>query len=102
MIPIEDLEKSVQADDKESLLRVLVKPGAGKDAILDVFEDRLRVSLKERAREGKANQALVNFLAKRLGVSKSSVTLLKGARSRQKLLRLTLSKEKVLELLKAD
>ncbi len=99
MITVEDLEISIQSRGEETLLRLLVKPGASREAVLDVFEDRLRVSLKERALEGRANQALVSFLAKLLKLSKSSVTLLKGERSRQKLVKVPLAKSEVVRLI---
>ena len=96
MITIEDLEKAVQEDSRSTTIRLIVKPGSKVDAILDVKEDRLRISLKERALEGKANNALINFLARVLSTTKSSVTLVKGERSRQKTVRLPGDKQKVI------
>ena len=101
MITIEDLEKAIQEDSRGITIRLFVKPGSKEDAILDVKEDRLRISLKERALEGKANQALINFLARVLSTTKSSVTLVKGERSRQKTVRLPGDKQKVVSLLQS-
>ncbi|MBI1269627.1 hypothetical protein GC174_04260 [bacterium] len=101
MITIEDLEKAIQEDARGTTIRLIVKPGSREDAILDVKEDRLRISLKERALQGKANHALIGFLALVLSTTRSSVTLVKGERSRQKTVRLPGEKQKVITLLQS-
>lgn len=72
-------------------LRVKVTPNARSNEILGWEEDRragslLRVRLQAPPVDGKANKALVTYLAKELGLAKSSLTLLKGQSSRLKLL----------------
>lgn len=99
MIPIEDLEKAIAEDKLGVLIRLKLKPGASTNRLIDVQEDRLRVSVKEPATEGKANKALISFLAKQLSLSKSSVTLVKGESSRLKVVRVQSSKDIVLERL---
>lgn len=39
--------------------------------------------------EGKANAALIKFVAKKLGIPKSAITLVRGERGREKLLEIT-------------
>ncbi len=46
----------------------------------------LKVKIAAPPEDGKANAALIKFIARTLGVSPSSVTLAKGEHSRQKLL----------------
>lgn len=70
-------------------LSVRVQPGAKSDAIAGWFTDPhggdvLRVRLRAAAIEGKANAALVDFLARALGVRSRQVSLDRGARSREK------------------
>lgn len=48
----------------------------------------LQVWVTARAQEGKANQALIDLVASALGVPRSQVELLRGARGRSKLLRI--------------
>lgn len=70
-------------------LRVKVTPNAKHSEILGWEDDPragrvLRVRLQAPPIDGKANKALVAFLGKEFGVSKSSVRILKGKTSRLK------------------
>jgi uncharacterized protein len=72
-------------------LAVRVTPRGGRDAIEGWREDAagrpvLKVRLAAPAAEGAANAALVELLAKALGVAKSAVRLVSGQTSRMKLL----------------
>ena len=62
---------------------VNVKPGSKTDSIEKVG-DELVVRVKARAVDGKANEAVVKLLAKHFGVRQSQVTVLRGQKSRQK------------------
>lgn len=76
-------------DAKDGGLRVLlwVQPGAKQDAAVGVVDGRLKVKLKAQAQENKANEALVAFLAKSLGLPRSSLELTSGQTSRKKTIR---------------
>jgi uncharacterized protein (TIGR00251 family) len=63
---------------------VRVVPGARTTAIADVVDDRLRVRIAAPALDGRANRELVRLLAARFGVRRSSVSLVRGERSREK------------------
>lgn len=66
-------------------MNVKVQPGAKKSEIFGVSEDNLlRIRLAAPAVENKANQALVEFVAKKLQLKKNKVTLSSGDKSRQK------------------
>jgi hypothetical protein len=72
-------------------LPVRLTPGASADRIdgWDVdAESRpvLKVRVRARPVEGEANEALINLLAKALGVPKSAVVLQRGGQSRTKIL----------------
>ncbi len=56
--------------------------------MIGVSDDRLRVRLAARAIEGRANDELIRFLAHVLGLRRNDVTVVTGARSRRKLLRI--------------
>ena len=64
-------------------------PGAQRSEVIGVADDRLRVRLAARAIEGRANDELIRFLARELGVRRDDITLVAGAKSRRKLLHLT-------------
>jgi uncharacterized protein (TIGR00251 family) len=64
---------------------VFAKPRASKSKIVGVREGALEVALAAPPVDGAANAELVKFLARVLGVSKSSVELVRGESSRTKL-----------------
>ncbi len=69
------------------LLPVRVQPRASRDQVVGVQDEALKVRLTAPPVDGAANQALVKFLAKALGVSKGRLSLVSGQKSRRKLVR---------------
>jgi len=67
-------------------LSVKVQPGAASDGFAGILDGRLKVRVRAKAVEGAANERLCKFIAASLAVSKSSVSLLKGEKSREKLI----------------
>ncbi len=65
-------------------LAVRVQPRAKNNAIVGWEGGALKIRLTAPPVEGKANKALVDFLAERLALSKSAVTVLSGHGARQK------------------
>ena len=68
---------------------VRVVPRANRNEIVGVHGDALKVRLTAPPVEGKANDALVAFLAQGPGVRKSQVEIVAGATSRRKVIRVT-------------
>ncbi len=68
-------------------LAVRVTPRARKNEIVGVAGDALKLKLAAPPVEGAANATLCAFLAEKLGVRKSAVTLIAGQTSRQKVVR---------------
>ena len=66
------------------LLEVQVQPGAARTEVAGLHDGRLKIRLGARAIDGRANAALVQFIAERLGVAKRDVTIEAGATSRRK------------------
>ncbi len=66
------------------VLAVLVQPRASKNQLCGIQGDELKIRLTSPPVDGAANKLCVQFLAKLLGCSKSSVTLLSGHKSRHK------------------
>ncbi len=66
------------------LLEVHLKPRAKKDEILGLHAGAIKISLKAPPVDGKANEALLAFLAKRLGLSRRRLKILSGLTSRRK------------------
>jgi len=63
-----------------------VRPGAKRDAVAGFFGESLKVELKTPPVEGRANAALIKFLAGELGLSRSQISLKSGECSRDKVL----------------
>lgn len=69
---------------------VRVKPGSKKGPLVETDADgALTIYVRERAVEGKANQAVIQVLAEHLGVPRSRVALVAGATSRVKRFRVS-------------
>jgi hypothetical protein len=66
------------------ILTVRVMPRATRSEVQGVHGEALKIRLQAPPVEGKANRALIEFLADTLGVSKSSVEILTGDTSRNK------------------
>ena len=67
-----------------SVLPVRAQPAARKNGIVGEHGGMLKVAVTAAAERGKANQALVDLLAKNLGVKRSQIDLLSGQTSHDK------------------
>lgn len=77
------------------VLDVSVVPNAKRTAVDGFHDGALRVRLNAPPVDGKANQALVDWLADQLGCPKRSISLLRGQTSRRKQLAMALPMEAV-------
>jgi len=66
------------------LLNLRVVPNASRNEISGLLGGQLKVRIQSPANEGKANKTLIKFLSKKIGVSKSKITIPKGSKSREK------------------
>ncbi len=80
-------------------ITVHVQPGASQEAIVGLHGDALKIRIRARAVEGAANEALLNFIAHALGVPQREVKMLRGERSRRKVLAVPLPAEDAKERL---
>ena len=71
------------------LLSLHIQPGAKKTAVVGLHGEALKIRLAAPPVDGKANQALVEFLAASLMVTKSRIDLVSGVSSRTKRIRIT-------------
>ncbi len=74
--------------DQDIVLRLHAQPGAKRTAVVGLYGDKLKIAVATPPVDGKANQAIISFLAKTLGVSKSKLTLISGETSREKRIRI--------------
>ena len=68
---------------------IKVQPRAKKNAITGAVGDALKISLTAPPVEGKANQAVIDFLAAIFKIPRSSITIASGETSRVKLIRIS-------------
>ncbi len=66
------------------LIAVHVQPGAKRSAAAGLHGGALKLRIAAPPVEGKANDALVEFIAGALGVPRRAVSVVKGASSREK------------------
>ena len=66
-------------------LAVQIQPNAKKTEVIGVLDDALKIKLQAQPIEGKANEALVRFLAAALKVPRSAVTITHGLTNKRKL-----------------
>lgn len=84
-------------------IRVRVSPGADRSQWLGRMSDgRLKVRIAAPAEAGKANAALVGFVARCLGVRRTAVRLVSGGSSRDKVLEVDAPAERIEEMMKGD
>lgn len=65
-------------------IRLRVQPRAARTEVVGAHGDALRVRLTAAPVDGAANEALVRFLAERLGVARNTVRLVAGETARTK------------------
>ena len=70
-------------------LAVRVHPGARRNVITGLHDGALKIALTSPPVDGRANEALIAFLAAALKLPKNNIVLVPGATSRTKLLRIT-------------
>ncbi len=66
------------------VLAVHAQPGAKRSEVAGLRGDRLKIRIAAPAIEGRANDALVAFLAARLGVPRTKVRVTHGLQGRTK------------------
>ena len=68
----------------ELMLHCHIQPGARQTRLVGLYDHCLKIQLQSPPVDGKANKALIAFLAKLCGVAKSAVQIKKGLSSRRK------------------
>ncbi len=71
------------------LLKLRVHPGAKRSGINGQFGDALKIDLQTPPVDGKANAALIKFLAGKLALPKAAISLKSGECSRDKVVQIS-------------
>jgi len=81
-------------------LTLHIQPGAKRSEVAGLHGDALKIRLAAPPIDGRANEALLRFIADSFDVPLRQVELLRGAQSRHKMVRVTDSKVDPESLLK--
>ncbi|MBR7139419.1 MAG: YggU family protein [Lentisphaeria bacterium] len=81
---LEDLRQALTPAEKGVYISLHIQPGAKREGITGIFGTALKIALNAPPVDGKANAALLRFLAGKLKVAKNSIELCSGASSRDK------------------
>ncbi len=68
------------------LIKVHVTPNARESDVVEVDGTTLDVKVDERATGGRANKRLLEILSEHFDVPKSRIVIVRGARSREKII----------------
>ena len=70
-------------------LDLLVQPRASRAKIGPMHDGRLKIAVTAPPVDGEANAAVIELIARRLGVARGDVEVIAGASSRRKTVRVT-------------
>ena len=83
--------------DNSISISVNIHPNSQKNKIL-ITDYSIEIYIKEPPTKGKANQALIKFLSKKLEISSSSIKVLRGEKSKKKIVSISeLTIQQILE-----
>lgn len=79
---------NLRADGSGFLVDIVVQPRASRVRVGPVRQDRLVVAVTAPPVDGEANRAVVEALARALGVARGQVAIVRGDSSRRKTVRI--------------
>jgi uncharacterized protein len=71
-------ELNIQTDGADVTFVAKIVPGSSKTAVVGVLDDMVKIKVAAPAEKGKANQCLIAFLAKQLGIRKNAIAIVTG------------------------
>lgn len=85
----------IECKENGIYLSLRVQPNARRDAFAGLWNDtHIKVALSAPAVDGKANDALIDFLADSLGFKKKNIFIVTGQTSRCKIILIEMTDEK--------
>ncbi len=71
-------QPEIHQDEQGVVLVAKIVPGSSKTALAGVLDHMVKIKVAAPPEKGKANECLVAFLARRLGVRKNAIHILTG------------------------
>ena len=65
---------------------ITVKPGSSQEKIIETAPGELTVYLRAKPHDGEANDALIKILAKHFKIPRTTINIIRGAKSHQKVI----------------
>lgn len=75
----------IRKTDQGCLLTLKIIPRSSRNVVVGQLGEALKIKLQAPPLDGKANQALIRFLSKKIGCNRSSIVINKGESNRNKL-----------------
>jgi len=72
-------------------INITVKPNAKVSEVIKIDENNFKIKVDAPPSDGKANERLIEILAKHFKVSKSSIHIIKGLKSKNKIVEIDLN-----------
>ena len=72
----------------ELIIEVNARPGASRCGVIGVSGERLAIGVNARPEKGKANDELIEYLARELRVPRSALLIVRGETARRKTIRI--------------
>ena len=69
---------TIQEVDGGVVFAAKIVPSSSKTTISGILDGMMKIKISAAPEKGKANQCLVNFLAKQLGVKKKAISIISG------------------------
>lgn len=82
------MNKNTRKAKEYLIINVKVEPRSSKSGIVGPYGDAIKVKLTSPPVEGKANNELIEVLAKNLGIAKKNVEIISGKSSKNKIVKL--------------
>ena len=92
----------IREDDGGMILKVFIQPRSRKNEIKGLHADALKIKITAPPVDGAANAMCINYLAKCLKTSKSSIEIVSGHTSRSKQVRVRYSASRDVERAKKN
>ena len=67
-------------------IKIRVVPNSKKESIQQIDSTAYRIKVRDKAMDGRANEAVLRLIAKHAGVSMADVRIIHGLRSREKII----------------
>ena len=74
---------------EEVLFKIYLQPRSSKNEVVGSYRDGIKVKVTAPPLEGKANEALLQLLAKEWKISPSQMEIIKGHHSREKIIKIS-------------